>query len=258
MTSFVDGLHVRTTPGAKVEQDPPGWARLTIPPGPAGSYRWAQLDDYLHRPRREFIWTAPFELRLRARVSATNLPGTWGFGLWNDPFNASIGIGGTARRLPALPNTAWFFYASPPNHLAFRDTHPAQGLLAATFRSPLWPAWLMAPGALALPLAVWPPTARLLRRAAGRLIQEDAALVDGDPTLWHSYGLCWESDRVRFAVDGMEVFETPISPQGRLGLVIWIDNQYAAFPSDGRLRFGTLACAEEAWLECQFDDHIQD
>jgi len=229
-----------------------------IPSGPAGRYRWAQLDDYLNRSRRDFGWTAPFELCLKARVSARALPGTWGFGLWNDPFNASLGIGGTARRLPALPNTAWFFYASPPNHLSFRDTHPAQGLLAATFRSPLWPAWLLAPAVLALPLAAWNPTARLLRRAASRLIQEDAIRLDLDPTAWHSYHMAWEGERVRFAVDGVPVFETPVSPRGRLGMVIWIDNQYAAFPPDGRLKFGTLACGEEAWLECQFVDDIQD
>jgi hypothetical protein len=248
----MNGLQTRTTPGAAVEQiDTTSW-RFTLPPGPAGQYRWAQLDDYLHLPRSRFLWNPPFELRLRARVSAADLPGTWGFGLWNDPFNLSLGIGGTARRLPAMPNAAWFFYASPPNHLAFREGHPAEGLLAATFRSPLWPAWVLALGAAALPLLAWPVTARLLRRAASRVIAEDAALVPLDPTDWHDYHLIWEAGQVRFAVDGTFVYETSTSPNGKLGLVIWIDNQYAAFLADGRVRTGTLAYDREAWLEVDF------
>jgi hypothetical protein len=38
-------------------------------------------------------------------------------------------------------------------------------------------------------------------------------------------------------------------PQSRLGLVIWIDNQYAAFPPDGKLGFGTLPNASVTTLE---------
>ncbi len=134
-------LGQRTQAGGQVDRlDAAGGWRLSLPPGPAGQYRWAQLDDYIPLPRRRFLWTPPVRLSLEARVSAPGLPGTWGFGFWNDPFQASLGLGGTARRLPALPNAAWFFYASPPNFLAFRDDLPAQGLLAATFRLPLLPA----------------------------------------------------------------------------------------------------------------------
>jgi hypothetical protein len=50
-------------------------------------------------------------------------------------------------RLPALPNTAWFFFASPPNYLSLRDDLPAQGALAAVFRSPRLPASLLVLGA---------------------------------------------------------------------------------------------------------------
>jgi len=31
--------------------------------------------------------------------------------------------------------------------------------------------------------------------------------------------------------------------------VLWIDNQFAAFPPSGRLGTGTLATLEPAWLE---------
>jgi len=39
-----------------------------------------------------------------------------------------------------------------------------------------------------------------------------------------------------------------VSPRPPLGLVIWIDNQYAAFTPDGKIGFGVLA-NDEAWLE---------
>ncbi len=242
-------LAPRSTPGAAANALADGHWRLSLPAGPEGRYRLAQLDDYMQRARAAFLWRPPLRLVLRARASSAGLAGTWGFGLWNDPFSASIGLGGMARRLPALPNAAWFFYASPPNYLAVHDHHPAQGLLAATFVAPALPAPVLALAAPALPLLAWPAAARGLRRLARRLVHEDAAALAIDPTAWHDYALEWHADRVRFAVDGEVAFETALAPRGPLGLVLWIDNQYAAFPPAGRLRFGTLATPEPAWLE---------
>ena len=227
-------LHSRGTPGSQAAQGEDGIWRLAIPAGRAGRYRWAQLDDYLHRPRRAFAWRQPLALELRARVSLPNLPGTWGFGFWNDPFNASTGLGGTARRLPALPNTAWFFHASPPNYLALRDDHPADGFLAALFSAPRFPALLTLPALLALPLLAWRPAARWLRRTARKFAQEDAASLDLDVTAWHSYRIAALTAQYS-ARWRLYVRVCPRRPP--LGLVIWIDNQYAAFLPDGRLRF---------------------
>jgi hypothetical protein len=42
-----------------------------------------------------------------------------------------------------------------------------------------------------------------------------------------------------------------IHPRGRLGLVIWIDNQYASLPPDGHVGYGTLANDQPAWLELE-------
>ncbi len=152
-------------------------------------------------------------------------------------------------RLPALPNTAWFFYAGSGNYLAFRDTHPAQGFLAATFCAPRIPGLLLSPGALALPALAVRPLGRLLRRAIGRLVGEDGRLVSGDPTAWRAYRLDWRADRVIFFVDGEEIYSTPFSPRAPLGLVLWIDNQYAAFPPSGRVSLGTSPNPQPAWLE---------
>ncbi len=242
-------LHPRATPGSQVTQNEKGVWTLSIPAGPAGRYRWAQLDDYLHRARSAFAWRPPLTLELRARVSAPDLPGTWGFGFWNDPFNASFGLGGTARRLPALPNAAWYFHASPPNYLALRDDHPAAGFLAALFSAANIPPLAFLPALPLLPLLTWKPAARLLRRAARRLIHEDAAALDVDPAAWHTYCLELRPGHAAFAIDGDLCFESAVSPRPPLGLVIWIDNQYAAFHPDGRLRTGTLAASADAWLE---------
>jgi len=231
-----------------------GFWRLEIPAGSEKAYRCAQLDDYTHLRRGDFHWkpgAGGLRLSLRARVSAAALPGTWGFGLWNDPFSVGLGVEGAALRLPALPNTAWFFYAGPGNYLAFQDTHPAEGLLAATFSSPRIPGLLLAPGALALPMLTIRPLARLLRRAASKMIGESGALAPVDPTEWHAYGLEWRAKQARFSIDGSEIFTTPVSPRSPLGLVLWIDNQYAAFPPSGRLGMGTSANPQAAWLEME-------
>ena len=242
-------METHTTPGAEIR---PGTAAgshlLKIPPGPAGTYRLAQLDDYTHLPRSRFPHRSPRSLRLRARVSAPDLPGTWGFGLWNDPFSVSLGVSGGTRRLPALPNAAWFFFASPHNYLSFRDDKPAQGFLAQTFRSPHLSAPLLALGAATFPMMLLPPLARRLRPAIRRVVQEDSFALDLDVTEWHMYTLEWRESSVTFRVDD-QTLETGISPRPPLGIVIWIDNQYAALTPDGHLSFGSLANKQSSWLE---------
>ena len=243
-------LQPRSTPGAEVTSAAPDQWHLRIPGGPSGHYRLAQLDDYADLPRSRFRWQPPLRLELRARVSDANLPGTWGFGLWNDPFTANLGLLGTARRFPALPDAAWFFYASSSNYLALHDTHPAQGFLAATFASRRIPPLLLASSIPALPLLAWSVTARLLRRLARHFVIEDATRLTVDPIQWHRYRLEWNTNTVHFAVDGETCFTTAVAPRVPLGLVLWIDNQFAAFPPDGRLRFGTLL-NDPAWLELE-------
>ena len=250
-------LQTRQTPGASLVNTPSqGW-RLSIPAGQAGAYRWAQLDDYLHRARGSFLWKPPVRLSLLARVSDNAHQGTWGFGFWNDPFTASLGLGGMAKRLPALPNTAWFFFASPQNYLSVEDRLPARGFLAATFRSPLIPPVLLAPALLSLPLLFWPPSAIWLRRLASRLIKQSAVALDLDATRWRRYELLWAKDQVTFTVEDPSVpgsrltHQTAVSPKGQGGLVIWIDNQYAAFKPNGRLAYGTLPNNQTAWLELE-------
>lgn len=279
-------LTPRSTPDAGVEEISPGNKyRLSIPAGPATKYRLAQLDDYTKFPRSKFPLRFPLTLSLSARVSSQSIPGTWGFGLWNDPFGLSIGFGGNPFRLPALPNAAWFFGASEESYLSFRaernevetkrasqsaspseDSNStdkrasttdkatnasssaqregaANGFIAQSFHSPKFHPSLILAG-LALPFS-----RKVTRRIVGRVIDEDGIRLSVDVTQWHIYTLEWREDRVLFEVDDVQVFESQVSPHPPLGLVIWIDNQYAAFTPEGKIGFGVLENPEPAWLE---------
>jgi hypothetical protein len=236
-----------STPGAKVEEYADGNGdkvhRLSIPSGAADQYRLAQLDDYAKTPRSRFPLRPPLHLSLSARASSRSIPGTWGFGLWNDPFGLSLGFGGNPFRLPALPNAVWFFGASEENYLSFRDDKPAQGFLAQTFRAPRFHPLLL-PAGLVLPFS-----RKVTRRLMRNVIAEDAVRLNIDTTQWHRYKLDWRKDRVSFEADDALVFESLVSPRAPLGLVIWIDNQFAAFTPEGKIGFGVLKNPEPAWLE---------
>jgi hypothetical protein len=249
-------VQARTTHAGKVEVIPNGW-RLEIGDGGPAVYRLAQLDDYALLARRRFIWREQATLKLRCRVSQPNLPGTWGFGFWNDPFTVSFGLQGMARRLPVLPNACWFFHASPENHLSFVNGQPASGFLAQTFSSPRIPSALLAQGIFGIPLLLIRPLSRWLRsNIAAKLIREDAKRLSVDVTEWHEYSLSWQAKQVEFVIDGETAFETEASPKGPLGLVIWIDNQYAAWRPDGSLRMGALA-NPRAWMEVALQSEIE-
>jgi len=181
-------------------------------------------------------------LSLRARTSAFPLSGTWGFGLWNDPFGMSLGFGGNKFRLPTLPNAAWFFGASKENYLSFQYDYPANGFIAQSFRSPKFHPYLILAG-LAFPFRKIQT-----RRYLSEVIVEDSCALSVDPTQWHDYKLEWNQERVIWYVDDNKIFESSVSPKPPLGLVIWIDNQFASFTPDGKLSFGVLE-NQESWLE---------
>lgn len=241
-------LRKKISRGGEVKELEGGW-RLSLPPGEAGSYRLAQLDDYGPLSRAEFPYRQPFHIRLSARASQAALPGTWGFGLWNDPFGLSLGFGGATGRLPALPNAAWFFFASPDNHLALNETAPGNGPMAAVYDSPRIPSLLLAPVLLLFPLLAWPPASRALRGAASKVIHQSGSALKLDPREWHQYSLNWQSTEVEFQVDGKTIYSSSLSPRGPLGLVLWLDNQYAAWRPNGSLGYGTLATPPDCWVE---------
>jgi len=249
MRHFVNPRH---TPNARVEKisDAPMHYRLPIPSGSSDAYRLAQLDDYASLSRGRFPYRPATSLSLSIRTSSDSIAGTWGFGLWNDPFGLSLGFGGSPFRLPALPNAAWFFGASKENYLSFRETgrgdpaptSAANGFIAQTFRSPKFHPWLILAG------LVLPFSRKVARRLLGKVIHDNGVALSVDVTQWHRYRLDWSLKRVAFEVDDVLVFESPVSPNPPLGLVIWIDNQYAAFTPEGKIAMGVLK-GEDEWLE---------
>lgn len=239
----------RFTPHSSVERMAKGW-KLEIPSGKSRIYRLAQLDDYTRLPRSHFRHVPPVTITLTSRASAADLPGTWGFGFWNDPLSFSLGLGRSAGRLPVLPNTAWFFHASHQNWLSIRDTLPGNGFFAGTIRSRLNRSWRLALMVPAIPLMAFKPVSRLIRKWVGRMIHQDAAAVHVDVTEQHRYSIQWLRESCLFMIDGVTVLHTSSSPLPPLGLVLWIDNQFAAWSQDGKVRFGTLD-NPRAWLEIE-------
>lgn len=223
--------------------------QFVIPEGDQKTYRLAQMDTCTHIQRKNFRFHPPVKISLQARVSDNILPGTWGFGLWNDPFSAGIGIKGSGLRLPYLPQAAWFFYGSSKNDLSFSQETENNGLMASVFSSrKIPPVWFLF-GLPVLPLLFFRPVSRQLRRLTSCFIHEESQKADINASYWHEYELIWLDDKVQFMIDKKMIHDTNLSPCPPLGLVIWIDNQYASYSSNGAIRFGLEANPQSAWLE---------
>ena len=224
-----------------------GW-RLRLAPTSASVYSNAQLDDYQGRPRRAFAWRPPLTLTVRARFShdAAELQGTAGFGFWNNPYPSA------GARLPALPRAAWFFFASPPSDMALACGMPGHGWKAATMdaQRPLF--YALAPSApLGFLLMRVPRLYRVLWPLGQRALGVHEAEAPADMTRWRLYTIEWGVRRTRFMVDGAEILHTTDAPAGPLGLVIWLDNQYAVVTPQGRFGGGLLTTDQAQWLEIE-------
>ena len=189
-------------------------------------------------------------MRLRARVSTPRPIGTFGFGLWNDPFAFSLGFAGASRKLPAWPQALWFFYGSPPNDLAYAEPGVPDGWKAASLRSPRMPGLAVAAGGVSL-MAL-----RLFRKLQGRavrwalsLIRASEVRIDVHLAEWHAYELTWTHAGAEFRVDGAPILQVPRPPDPPLGFVAWIDNQYAIISPGTGVRFGVLPVLEPQFLE---------
>lgn len=96
------------------------------------------------------------------------------------------------------------------------------------------------------------PFSRVKARALmGQIVEEDGVRLSVDVTEWQAYRFEWSPRRSAFWVNEVLVLETSVSPRPPLGLVIWVDNQYAAFTPEGKIGFGILENAKPAWLEIE-------
>lgn len=209
-----------------------------------GGYSNAQIDNYTGLRRSQFPCEAPIRLSLRAWASheAAALRGTWGFGFWNQPYLPGGG-------LPRLPRYVWFFGGGSPHHMAFVRGVPGDGWKASTadFTRPGFV--LLAPGApLGFLLMRVPGLYRRLWGIAQTAIGAAEAVIPQDLRQPQGYTLEWLRDRVCFYVGKELILESPFTPRGKLGLVIWMDNQYAIITPQGKFGFGLVSMAEKQWL----------
>lgn len=212
----------------------------------ADQYSDAQLDDTTGRPRRNYRWSPPVRLSLRARFShpSDRLIGTAGFGFWNVPFGPGL------CQLPALPRAVWFFFGSRPHDVALAHGVPGHGWKAACLDAsrpaalawaPLTPFVLLAMQSAVVYRRLWPG----IQRALG--VHE--AIIPVDLREWHYYALDWIPGGASFRVDGKVVLSCDDAPDGPLGFVAWMDNQYAIATPRARFGWGLLNVPEPQWLE---------
>lgn len=240
-------MHTLEIGGGRIERHG-DVTRFVIPHTTKRAYADAQWDDYHGLRRPGFPHHPPLRLSLRARFSheAETLGGTAGFGFWNDPFTISGG------GILASPNTVWFFAGSPPNDQYLCDGVPGCGWKAATLNTGRWPPLLVAPAAVpAILLTRIPGLGRPIMKLARRMIKAHERLIDLKMTEWHDYELTWNEGLAVFRVDAAEVLRSPAPPAPPLGLVMWIDNQYAVASETGDFRFGLIPHPEERWMEIQ-------
>lgn len=238
-----DGWRHLTRNGGRIEPLNGGGWRLALAPADKG-YAVAQIDDYGDGRRGRFNHWPGTMLRLRACFShrAEQQPGTAGFGFWNAP------LGDPTVNRPAWPQAAWFFLAAPNNDLPFAPPG-GWGWFAATLDAgrpsarrvmPLAALFLLAHQFGPLRRRIWPWLQRRLGIAHTPLA--------GDPTGWHDYVLDWQPNGCRFLVDGEAILDTPLTPRGPVGFVVWIDNQYMIARPTGRVGAGVGAVQEGAWM----------
>ncbi len=220
--------------------------RLVLPALTSAAYVDAQLDDYAGKSRRRYPWRPGVTLELQARFSheRDKLVGTAGFGFWNAPF------GDPTVRRPALPQAAWFFYASAPTDLPLAGNGPGRGWFAGTIDLGAWRAWRLSP--LALPVLLLNQIAACRRRvwlAVQRQLGISSQPLAVDMREWHTYCLSWQAASCTFVVDGETALQTPFTPRGPLGFVCWLDNQYLVVTARGRVNAGILPIPQPQWLE---------
>ena len=212
----------------------------------ADRYSDAQLDDYQGLARRDFLWRPPLQMTVQARFShiAGQLKGTAGFGFWNDPFLM------TGLRTPTLPKVVWFFYSSPPSNMKLALNTPGSGWKAGTLDATRWPFFALLPSVpLAVPLMNVDFLYRTFWPIGQRAIKVSEVLVPVEMTAWHTYQIDWQEKTVRFSVDDNVILDCSTSPQGPLGLVVWLDNQYMIATPWGKFGYGLLDAPGRQWME---------
>ena len=148
-----------------------------------------------------------------------------------------------------LPESIWFFYASPPSNMALVPDVPGWGWKAQVVHSMRFSALpATIPTALTVAWARMTGTTQPAARWVQKLSGAHEALLPVEMDSWHTYSLEWHYTRARFWVDDILVLIVPEPPTRPLGFVAWLDNQYAVATPRGTIRFGFVASGPQ-WFE---------
>lgn len=218
----------------------------------SNGYSNAQIDDYPNLKRKDFVNEAPLKFKIKARLKCEGEPkGTFGFGFWNDPFLM------TEPRVPSLPKAIWFFGSSSESSMNLAVDIPGHGWKMGCIDAWSWKFLMLIPTVpLSIPLMWIPFFRRKLWPIAQKFMKCHEALVPVSIKDWHEYEIDWQTDLVTFYIDGSKRFETP-APKGKLGLVIWIDNQYMKIDPRAKMKCGTIKIDEEQCLEIESFEFIK-
>jgi hypothetical protein len=219
-------------------------AQMIVSDAPAGSLSVAQIDDYVNRPRRHYLWQPPLRLKTRIRAShpAGELMGTAGIGFWNN----MMPLWGT--RLEVNPNWIWFYYASPQSTISL-TSGPTSGWKASVVYGGKGGCVSMAVGDWLMKV---PGFGKLM--SGVRFPASEASLDSCDFTHWHELQIDWMPDWISFIVDGVEVLRAQLSLNVPLAFVTWLDNNYAALDPSGNFDIGNLAVLHKQVLELAYVD----
>jgi hypothetical protein len=93
------------------------------------------------------------------------------------------------------------------------------------------------------------PLRRIVFSLAEHFYRAAETLIPADPRMWHRYEIDWRLDSAQFRVDDSLVLSTPATPLPPLGLILWIDNQYALASPSKAFGFGVQGVGTDQWLE---------
>lgn len=227
--------------------------RLGYSAASSDKYTDSQIDDYTMLSKKEYVWRPPLRMTVKARASHLAasadgvqaekvLKGTAGFGFWNKPFTMQ-------GNWFTMPESIWFFYASPPSNMALSSHTPGWGWKAQVVHGSKASSIVQA-----LPLAAAmahgkltgnsQPAAHLLQKFSGT----SEKLIEADFTEWHEYVLEWLPGEAIFYIDGKEFYRVPFSPTKPLGFVAWLDNAFAIATPQGEVKFGRVEAGKQ-WLD---------
>ncbi len=215
--------------------------RLSLHDAPSSKLSVAQIDDYINRPRSDYLWLPPKIFRLKARVShpAGELLGTAGFGFWNN----MAPLWGT--HMEVNPNWIWYYYASPQSTISLTNGI-ANGWKASAVYGGKGGERAMSAANTFMKI---PLLGRLLTGV--RMPAKEKSLEEWDFTEWHEFEIHWLPESIHFRIDGEEVLAARVKVSVPLAFVAWIDNNYATVKPNGEFEVGYLAVSQEQSLMIQ-------